>query len=129
MALLDEKSLRIAQEKREKFRVIHIGTKLGAEEHRAFEELSIKRNQRPAELIRDLILAEIEREKNGIQPSYEQTEVTACRLILVNLLRPIATGKHTTEEAFDRFIDELGSKKRSITRDMLMRYESQKSGH
>ena len=126
MALLDEKSLRIAQEKREKFRLLHVGTKLSAEEHRAFEDLLFKRNQRQAELIRDLILAEIERENNGIQPSYEQTEVTACRLILVNLLRPIATGKHTTEEAFDRLIDEVGSKKRSITREMLHRYEKQK---
>ena len=126
MALLDEKRLRIAQEKREKFRVLHVGTKLSAEEHRAFEDLLFKRNQRQAELIRDLILAEIEREKNGIQPSYEQTEVTACRLILVNLLKPIVTGKRTTEEAFDRLIDEIGSKKRSITRDMLHRYEAQK---
>ena len=126
MALLDEKRLRIAQEKREKFRVLHVGTKLSAEEHRAFEELLFKRNQRQAELIRDLILAAIEREKNGIQPSYEQTEVTACRLILVNLLKPIVTGKHTTVEAFDRLIDEIGSKKRSITRDMLQRYEAQK---
>ncbi|MDR3792282.1 MAG: hypothetical protein P4L03_02770 [Terracidiphilus sp.] len=129
MALLDEKRLRIAQEKREKFRVLHVGTKLSAEEHRAFEELLAKRNQRQAELIRDLILAEIEREENGIQPSYEQTEVTACRLILVNLLKPIATGKHTTDEAFNRLIEEIGSKKRSITRDMLHRYESQKSGN
>ena len=126
MALLDEKRLRIAQEKREKFRVLHVGTKLSAEEHRAFEALLFKRNQRQAELIRDLILAEVEREKNGIQPSYEQTEVTACRLILVNLLKPIVTGKHTTEEAFDRLIDEIGSKKRSITQDMLQRYEAQK---
>ena len=126
MALLDEKRLRIAQEKREKFRVLHVGTKLSAEEHRAFEALLFKRNQRQAELIRDLILAEIERDKNGIQPSYEQTEVTACRLILVNLLKPIVTGKHTTEEAFDRLIDEIGSKKRSYAREMLQRYEAQK---
>ena len=126
MALLDEKRLRIAQEKREKFRVLHVGTKLSAEEHRAFEALLFKRNQRQAELIRDLILAEVEREKNGIQPSYEQTEVTACRLILVNLLKPIVTGKHTTDEAFDRLIDEIGSKKRGITREMLQRYEAQK---
>ena len=126
MALLDEKRLRIAQEKREKFRVLHVGTKLSTEEHRAFEALLFKRNQRQAELIRDLILAEVEREKNGIQPSYEQTEVTACRLILVNLLKPIVTGKHTTDEAFDRLIDEIGSKKRGITREMLQRYEAQK---
>ena len=126
MALLDDKRLRIAHEKREKFRVLHVGTKLSAEENRAFEELLFKRNQRQAELIRDLILAEIEREKNGIQPSYEQTEVTACRLILVNLLKPIVTGKHTTEEAFDRLIDEIGSKKRSYAREMLHRYEAQK---
>ena len=126
MVLLDEKRLHFAQEKREKFRVLHVGTKLNAEEHRAFEDLLFKRNQRQAELIRDLILTEIEREKNGIQPSYEQTEVTACRLILVNLLKPIVTGKHTTEEAFDRLIDEIGSKKRSITRDMLQRDEAQK---
>lgn len=63
MALLGERSLYIAQEKREKFRVIHVGTKLSAEEYRAFEELLFKRNQRPAELIRDLILSELKREK------------------------------------------------------------------
>ena len=126
MALLDEKWLHVAQEKREKFRVLHVGTKLSAEEHRALEALLFKRNQRQAELIRDLILAEIERDKNGILPSYEQTEVTACRLILVNLLKPIVTGDHTTEEAFDRLIDEIGSKKLSYAREMLQRYEAQK---
>jgi len=126
MALLDEKRLRIAQEKREKFRVLHVGTKLSAEEHRAFNALLERRNQRQAELIRDLILAEIERDRNGIQPSYEQTEVTACRLLLVNLLRPIATGKVTSEEAFDRIVDEVGRKKKSITREFSHRYLAEK---
>lgn len=122
MALLDEKSLLIAQEKREKFRLLHVGTKLSAEEHRAFEDLLFKRNQRQAELIRDLILAEIEREKNGIQPSYEQTEVTACRLILVNMLRPLVTGKGMSEESFDKILDEVGRKKKGITQEYLHRY-------
>jgi hypothetical protein len=122
MALLDEKRLRIAQEKREKFRLLHVGTKLSAEEHRAFEELLAKRNQRQADLIRDLILAEIESEKNGVQPSYEQTEVTACRLILVNMLKPLATGKFMSEESFDKILDEVGWKKKSITQDYLHRY-------
>ena len=126
MALLDEKSLRIAQEKREKFRLLHVGTKLSAEEHRAFEELLVKRNQRQADLIRTLILAEIERVKNGVQPSYEQTEVTACRLILVNLLKPLVTGKYMNEDAFDKILNEVGRKKKSITQDYLLRYLAEK---
>ena len=112
MALLDEKRLRIAQEKRAKFRLLHVGTKLSEEEHRALEELLAKRNQRQAELIRALILAEIEREKRGIQPSYEQTEITACRLMLVNLLGPIVTGKYTSLETFDKILNEVGKRKR-----------------
>jgi len=126
MALLDEKRLHIAQEKREKFRVLHVGTKLSAEEHRAFENLLFKRNQRQAELIRDLILAEIEREKNGIQPSYEQTEITACRLMLVNLLKPIAMGKPMSEENFDRIIGEVSKRKRSFTQERLHLYMTEK---
>jgi hypothetical protein len=126
MAILDENRLRIAQEKREKFRLLHVGTKLSAEEHRAFEELLVKRNQRQADLIRTLILAEIERVKNGVQPSYEQTEVTACRLILVNLLKPLVTGKYLNEDAFDKILNEVGRKKKSITQDYLLRYLAEK---
>jgi hypothetical protein len=126
MAILDENRLRIAQEKREKFRLLHVGTKLSAEEHRAFEELLVKRNQRQADLIRTLILAEIERVKNGVQPSYEQTEVTACRLILVNLLKPLVTGKYMNEDAFDKILNEVGRKKKSITQDYLLRYLAEK---
>jgi hypothetical protein len=114
--------VRIAQEKRENFRLPHIGTKLSAEEHRAFEELMAKRHLRQADLIRTLILAEIEREKNGIQPSYEQTNVTACGLILVNMLKPLAPGKFMSEESFDKILDEVGRKKKSITQDYLHRY-------
>ncbi len=47
----------------------HVGAKLNEAELRDFEALAAKRNQTQAELIRGLILREIEQGKSGPQPS------------------------------------------------------------
>ncbi|MGB7985870.1 MAG: hypothetical protein WCF54_11965, partial [Terracidiphilus sp.] len=79
--------------KRAEFRLHHVGTKLNERELGELEALRAKHGQTQGELIRGLILAEIERDRQGVKVSAELEEITAVRLLLVNLLRPAATGQ------------------------------------
>ena len=101
MALLDGKNLAAEASKRARFRVHHVGTKLNEAELHELEALAAKRKETQAELIRGLILHELARDAEGPRPSAEMTEITACRLLLTYLLRPVATGQPMTEKAFD----------------------------
>jgi hypothetical protein len=78
MALLDEENLAAERTRRARFRVHHVGTKLNESELHDLEALAAKENKTHAELIRGLILREIERGKLGHRPSAELEEITAC---------------------------------------------------
>jgi len=124
MALLNEKNLAAEAAKRARFRVHHVGTKLNEAELHELEALAAKRNETQAELIRGLILGEIEQDKTGLRPSAEMVEITACRLLLVNLLDPLAKGEAMTQEAFDKIVDEVKKQKARVARDRLKDHRS-----
>jgi len=98
--LLNEKNLAAEAANRARYRVHHVGTKLNEAELHELEALAAKRNETQAELIRGLVLREIEQDKTGLRPSAEMVEITACRLLLVNLLGPLAKGEAMTPEAY-----------------------------
>jgi hypothetical protein len=104
--------------------VHHVGTKLNESELRAFEALAVKRNQTQGELIRGLILAEQTRDAGGVQPSAELTEITGVRLLLINLLKPVAIGQPMTEKVFDGIVAE--AKKRKAPAALELAQESQR---
>jgi hypothetical protein len=110
--------------KRATYRVNHVGTKLNESELRAFEALAAKRNQTQGELIRGLILDEQAREAGGVQPSAELTEITGVRLLLINLLKPVAIGQSMTEKTFDGIVAE--AKKRKAPAALELAQESQR---
>ncbi len=126
MALLDEKNLVAEAVKRARFRVHHVGTKLNKAELHELEALAAKRKQTQAELIRGLVLREIERDQTGLQPSAEMVEITACRLLLVNLLGPLAKGEAITQEGFDGIVDEVKKQKARVARDRLKDHEARR---
>ena len=126
MALLNEKNLAAEAAKRARYRVHHVGTKLNQAELHELEALAAKRNETQAELIRGLILREIEQDKTGLQPSAEMVEITACRLLLVNLLGPLAKGEAMTREAFDKIVDEVKKRKARLARDRLKDHEARR---
>ena len=89
MALLDETNLAAERTRRAKHRTNHVGTKLNEGELHAFEALAEKRRQSPSELIRGLVLREIEQDKQPapeLRPSVELEEITALRLLVINVL-------------------------------------------
>ena len=82
MAMLNESNLLAMKAKAAKFRTNHVGTKLNEAELREFEALAEKRKQTPSELIRGLVLGEIERDKQPPRASVELEEIASLRLLL-----------------------------------------------
>ena len=126
MALLDEKNLPAERARRARFRVNHVGTKLNEAELRDFEALAAKRNQTQAELIRGLILREIEQGKSDPQPSVELEEITACRLLLINVLGPLAMGQKMSPELLSATIEEITKQEVRVARGRLKDYQARR---
>jgi hypothetical protein len=126
MALLNERNLAAEVDKRARFRVFHVGTKLNQEELRELEVLAAKRKQTQAELIRGLVLREIEQDQTGLRPSAEMVEITACRLLLVNLLGPLAKGQAMTSEVFDGIVEMVKRQKARVATDRLRDHEARR---
>jgi hypothetical protein len=111
MAKADKEDLAAQAAKRAEFRLHHVGTKLSERELGALDGLLAQRGQSQGEFIRGLILAEIERDRQGVRASVELEEITAIRLLLINLLRPVATGQPMPEKTFDGYIAEVKKRK------------------
>jgi len=119
MALLDETNLTAEMTKRAKYRVHHVGTKLNERELHEVEALAAKRQQTHSELIRGLVLREIKQDAEGQRASLELVEITAVRLLIVNLLRPLATGGTMTDKTFDAIVEEAKKRKGKVTQGMV----------
>jgi hypothetical protein len=123
MALLDESNLLAERARHAKFRTNHVGTKLNEAELHELGELVAKRKETPAELIRGLILRELKQDKEGLRPSVEMIEITAIRLQIMNLLKPVLTGIKVTPDVFEAIIKEVKNRKRGLALEVLEDYE------
>lgn len=114
MALLDETNLAAERARHAKFRTNHVGTKLNEAELREFEALAEKRKQTPSELIRGMVLREIEGEKQPapeLRASVELEEITALRLLITNILPKLTTGETMKLEAYKEITAEIAKRK------------------
>lgn len=115
MALLDKENLAAMMAKRSKHRLNHVGTKLNDAELKEFTALVEKRQQTPSELIRGLLLREIQRDKEGERASPELVEITSTRLLLVNALPPLLTAaKAMSTERFNDLIHQIAKVKHEV---------------
>jgi hypothetical protein len=110
MALLDESNLMAERARHAKFRTNHVGTKLNEAELHDLGELVAKRKETPAELIRGLVLREIEHDK---QPAPE--------------LRPLATGETMTLETYHKIEAEVKNRKSSRGLELLKEWQQRGS--
>jgi len=105
MAILEEANLLAERARHAKHRTHHVGTKLNEGELHAFEALAERQKQSPSELIRGLVLGGIERDNQPapeLRPSVELEEITALRLLLINILPKLATGETMPLETYQR---------------------------
>ena len=96
-------------------RVFPVTTKLTKEEREMVTEFARSQGLARGEWIRDAILKEM-RGESASDPSL--AEILGVRLLLVNVLRPLAAGQKLTPEAFDKLLDEISETKHQLARKL-----------
>ena len=114
MAILSDEQLASDAEKRATYRLLGVTTKLSPTEVTAIEGLASKRGLQRGELIRELILRELRQDAGESIVGAELAEIIGLRLMLTNLLKPIATGQKITPEIFDAIMAEVRKTKREV---------------
>ena len=130
MAILEEANLLAERARHAKHRTHHVGTKLNEHELHEFEALAERRRQSPSELIRGLVLGEIERDQQPapeLRPSVELEEITALRLLLINVLPKLAVGDTMTLEAYKDLEAEIKKRKSGRATELLKEWQQRGS--
>ena len=110
MPLLSDEAVTI----RASYRVKTAGTKLNRDELAALTKHCADRGTTPGELIRRLILRELQPHTVASTASAELSEIVGIRLMLTNLLKPLTTGLKITPEVFDGIMVEVKKRKTAL---------------
>jgi hypothetical protein len=92
-----------------------VTAKLTKEERATVTEFARSQGLARGEWIRNVILREV-RGASASDPSL--AEILGVRLLLVNVLRPLAAGQRLTPEAFDRLLDDISDAKHQLAGKM-----------
>jgi hypothetical protein len=111
MALLKTKTDLELTGNRNALRVFPVTAKLTNEERRAVTDFAQSQGLARGQWIRDVILAELSGARSNDAPL---AEILGVRLLLVNVLRPLAAGQRLTPEAFDKLLDEISIAKHEL---------------
>jgi hypothetical protein len=114
MPLLNDDAMVEKAEQRASFRLTNVSSKLSRSEAERLDLLARKRGQQRGEFIRHLILDELTRDSGAPTASPELSEIVGVRLMLTNLLKPIATGLKITPEVFDGIMVEVKKRKTAL---------------
>lgn len=88
-----------------------LNTKLTPTEFAAVQVAAAAHGCAIGEWVRDVILREL-REGSASDPSL--AEILGVRLLLVNVLRPLAAGQKLAPETFDKLLDEISEAKHQL---------------
>ena len=119
MALLDTDNLFAAAEKRAAFRTVNVSSKLNRSEVERLNALAEARGVQRGELVRELILRELDKSSSTHEPPADLTEIVGLRLLLTTVLKPLATGQQMSEQTFDAIVLEVRRSKTEIAADLL----------
>jgi hypothetical protein len=88
-----------------------LNTKLTATEFAAVERAAAANGCALGEWVRDVILQKL---RGGLASDPSLAEIVGVRLLLVNVLRPLAAGEKLAPEAFDKLLDEISEAKHQL---------------
>ena len=111
MAILKTMPDKSSQSDRALNRVFPVTVKLTKEELGTVNEFARSQGLARGEWIRDVILREA---GGGPTSDPELAEILGVRLLLVNVLRPLASGQLLPPEAFDKLLDEISEAKHQL---------------
>jgi len=93
------------------FRNATVCLKLTQPEVQLLDQLATGKGMARSEWMRNVILREL-RGDSANDPFL--AEILGVRLLLVNVLRPLAAGQRLTPEAFDKLLDEISEAKHTL---------------
>lgn len=120
MAVLKAKPEEISDSDHTPNRVFPVTTKLTKEERGKITDFARSQGLARGEWIRDVILREL---RGGSTSDPSLAEILGVRLLLVNVLRPLAAGQRLTPEAFDKLLDEISDAKHQLAAKLATRSE------
>ena len=126
MALLDTDNLFAAAEKRAAFRTVNVSSKLNRSEVDRLDALAEARGVQRGELVRELILRELDKPSSTHEPPADLTEIVGLRLLLTTVLKPLATGQQMSEQTFDAIVLEVRRSKNEIAADLIAKTGARK---
>jgi hypothetical protein len=85
--------------------------KLTKEEARLLDEVATAKGVPRSEWMRDVILRELH---TAPASDGSLAEILGVRLLLVNVLRPLAAGQQLAPEAFDKLLDDISKAKHEL---------------
>lgn len=94
-------------------------TKVTATEYRAVEDAAGAEAKTTGEWLRDLALEAVAARAGGGAETVMLPEIVGVRLLLVNVLRSVATGQKLTPEVFDKLLDQIGTAKYELAGKIL----------
>ena len=94
-------------------------TKVTEAERRAVEDAAGAEAKTTGEWLRDLALLALAAKVQGGAEIVVLPEIVGVRLLLVNVLRSLATGQRLTPEAFDKLLDQIGTAKHELAGKLL----------
>jgi len=116
MALIDPTANTKTRGGRETHRVYPVTAKLTKSEKKAVTDFACAQGIARGQWIREVILREM---ASGTLPDASLAEVLGVRLLLVNVLRPLAAGQKLSPEAFDKLLDDISTAKHELAGKLL----------
>jgi hypothetical protein len=104
MTILGAESAKKTSNDREALRVYPVTAKLTKEERNAVTKFAESHGIARGQWIRDVILAQLQSTSRN---NAALAEVLGIRLLLVNVLRPLAAGQKLPPDVFDKLLDEI----------------------
>jgi hypothetical protein len=111
MAILKAKTDAISNSDRALNRVFPVTAKLTKDELGKVTEFASSQGLARGEWIRNVILREV---RGGSASDPSLAEILGVRLLLVNVLRPLAAGQRLAPDAFDKLLDEISDAKHRL---------------
>jgi hypothetical protein len=93
-----------------------VGTKLTPHEESDVLAAAERDGKVPSEWVRDLVIREL---PSSSASDAFLAEILGVRLLLVNVLRPLAAGQKLSPEAFDKLLDDIASTKHQLASKLV----------
>jgi len=100
---------------RDALRVFPVTAKFTRQERRTVTEFARSKGMARGQWMREVLLAEL----GSGNSEASLAEILGVRLLLVNVLRPLAAGQRITPEAFDKLLDDISTAKHDLAAKLV----------